>query len=109
MAYIAFDVETPNRMNNKICSIGITTIDEDGISLSKNYLVNPECEFDKVNISITGIQPEMVNSAATFPQIWKELAPLFGERIVVAHNALFDLNVLHKTLESYQLTMPVVN
>ena len=109
MEYIAFDVETPNHLNNKICSIGITTIDEDGSLQSKNYLINPECEFDKVNISITGIYPEMVSSAATFPQVWEEIAPLFRERIVVAHNALFDLNVLHKTLEDYQLTMPAVN
>jgi len=98
---IVFDVETPNFKNDKICSIGITKIEEGLVVDSKNYLVNPECNFDFRNISIHGIKPEAVISAPTFPIIWDIIAEDFLTNIVVAHNANFDLGVLKKTLIYY--------
>ena len=44
--YVAFDVETPNRLNNRMSAIGITVI-EDGIITDSFYsLVDPEQPFD---------------------------------------------------------------
>ncbi len=101
--YVAFDVETPNCMNNRISSIGITTIDEFGRYETKETLVNPECGFDAKNISLTGITPESVESAPTFPEVWERIETLFTEATVVAHNAQFDLCVLQKVLAAYGL------
>ena len=40
--FVAFDVETPNRFNDRMSAIGITVI-EDGIITDEFYsLVNPE-------------------------------------------------------------------
>ena len=101
--YVAFDVETPNHMNNRICSIGITTIDDTGRIETEELLVNPECDFDEFNISLTGITPNSVKNAPTFPEIWGKISPIFSDAILVAHNAPFDLSVLHKTLAAYNL------
>ena len=98
---VAFDVETPNRRNNRICSIGITIIDNAEITESMYYLVNPECEFDDINISIHGIYPEDVADAPTFPAVWAEIGDLFRSNLVAAHNATFDLCVLKKVLAYY--------
>lgn len=98
---IVFDVETPNYSNDRICSIGVTTIEEGLVVHSKNYLVNPECNFDSRNISIHGIKPEAVINAPTFPVIWDIIGEDFLKNIVVAHNANFDLGVLKKTLIYY--------
>lgn len=106
--YVAFDVETPNRMNNRISSIGITTFTLDGILCTEDYLVNPECGFDELNISLTGISPRMVEDAPIFPDVWKKIEHLFSGNIIIAHNARFDLSVLQKTLTAYGISMPPI-
>ena len=104
--FVAFDVETPNRYNNRISAIGVSVINDDGSIYTKEYLVNPECEFESINISLTGITPAMVENAPLFPAVWEMIEPLFKNHTLVAHNALFDLCVLHKTLSSYNLSIP---
>ena len=49
--YIVLDLETPNRYNNSMSSIGIVVV-EDGKVVDELYsLINPEAEFDSFNIS----------------------------------------------------------
>ena len=108
MRIIAFDVETPNRKNNRICSIGLSLIEDDKVIWTKEYLVNPECSFDKTNILIHGIKPEDVSNAPVFPSVWKEISHFFVENLVAAHNATFDLCVLKKTLKAYEIEGPMV-
>ena len=44
--FIVFDVETPNRYNNRMSAIGIAVI-EDGVIVNEYYsLVDPEQPFD---------------------------------------------------------------
>lgn len=106
--YVAFDVETPNRCNNRISSIGISVIDTDGSIRTREYLVNPECEFEYFNISLTGITPNMVKGAPSFPTVWNEIGEMFMHHTLVAHNASFDLCVLQKTLTAYELETPLL-
>lgn len=96
-----FDVETPNFNNDRICSIGIAIIEDGRVISNVNYLVNPECSFDYRNINIHGIRPEDVVSAPSFPEIWKMIREDFLSNLLVAHNAIFDLGVLKKTLYYY--------
>lgn len=102
--YIAFDVETPNRFNNRMSAIGITII-EDGIITRKLYsLINPETSFDYFNTQLTGIREEMVQSKPTFPKIWRKIEPIMSSGILVAHNAQFDMSVLKCCLQDYGIT-----
>ena len=72
--YIVFDVETPNRLNDRISAIGITVI-EDGRIINEFYsLINPETKFD-LNIRLTGITPESVLDRPTFQEIWNTIQP----------------------------------
>ena len=64
---IAFDVETPNRYGNSICSIGITVSGPGREPVSRQYLVNPEADFECINTRIHGIYPEDVVFSPTFP------------------------------------------
>ncbi len=98
-----FDVETPNRQNNRICSIGITRIENNNIVFTESFLVNPECCFDDFNIRIHGIRPENVKSAPAFSKLWEKIKGFFFDGVVVAHNASFDLSVLRKTLSFYEI------
>ncbi len=99
--FTVFDVETPNAANDRICSIGLSVIENGEIIESRNIFVNPECAFDQLNIRIHGITEAAVKNASIFPQIWCEIRPIFYDRVVIAHNACFDLSVLRKTLTAY--------
>ena len=92
--FIVFDVETPNRYNNRMSAIGIDVI-EDGVIVGEYYsLVNPEQPFDYFNTRLTGISAETVAGSPTFPELWDEIEPLMSSGLLVAHNAIFDMNVL---------------
>ena len=99
--YIVFDVETPNRYNNRISAIGISVVEDGRISDEYFSYVNPETSFDYFNIKLTGIDEYTVADAPAFPELWAKIEPLFSSGILVAHNASFDMNVLKKCLHDY--------
>ncbi len=111
MAITFFDLETPNRMNNSICSIGLIRTDDFGNEeYRKSYLVNPECDFDSINTSIHGITLKDVLASSTFIELWdSELSNIIDGSIVVAHNATFDLSVLDKALSRYGRTLEPIS
>ena len=101
--FIVFDVETPNRFNNRMSAVGITVI-QDGIITDGFYsLVNPETSFDYFNTQLTGISEETVADAPSFPEVWKQIEPLMSSGLLVAHNAVFDIGVLQKCLRDYNI------
>ena len=57
MKYIAFDVETPNSLNNRMSAIGITVIEDGAITKEFYSLVDPEQELAPFIIALTGITP----------------------------------------------------
>lgn len=104
--YAVFDVETPNQRNDSICSIGIIHVADSIIVNSHEYLVNPEASFGQRNIDIHHIIPSMIKDAPLFPVVWNQIEHYFTNGIVVAHNAHFDLTVLAKTLQRYDIPVP---
>ncbi|MDR2456944.1 MAG: exonuclease [Clostridiales Family XIII bacterium] len=110
MNYIIFDVETPNRRNDRICQIAVISHREIGDKISvkeKVYLINPETNFEKICIDIHGISEEDVIGEKTFEEIWEnDLKEMFNGSIFVAHNAPFDIRVLQKTLAFYNINIP---
>ena len=101
MRYIVFDVETPNRANDRMSAIGITVIENGMIADSFFSLVDPETHFDYFNTKLTGISAQTVLGAPNFAQLWKQIGPLMSSGILVAHNAVFDIGVLKKCLHDY--------
>ena len=99
--YIAFDVETPNRYNNRMSAIGISVIENGTITEEFFSYVNPETYFDFFNIRLTGIDKDTVADAPSFPELWQKIEPVMSSGIIVAHNAVFDMGVLKKCLEDY--------
>lgn len=99
--YVAFDVETPNRYNNRMSAIGISVVEDGRIVEEFFSLVDPEQPFDWFNTQLTGIDSEAVLGAPTFDQLWSRIEPVMGSGVLVAHNAPFDLGVLKKCLRGY--------
>ena len=106
MDYIALDVETPNSKNDSICSIAVELLTDDKITDEWYTLVDPEDEFEDFNISIHHITPEQVEGAPKFEEVWARIANYVRNRVVIAHNAEFDLTVLAKCLEKRGMPLP---
>lgn len=107
--YICIDIENPNARGNSICSIGIIVVKDNKV-INKIYsLINPEDRFDINNSKITGLCYADVKNAPNFKEYWKEISRLFEENVVVGHNIIYDLNVIAKSLDRYDIDMPKVN
>ena len=101
--YIVFDVETPNRYNNRMSAIGISVVENGRIGDEFYSLVDPEQPFDWFNTKLTGINEETVFDAPAFPELWERIEPVMSSGILVAHNAGFDLGVLRRCLSGYEI------
>lgn len=101
--YIVFDVETPNRYNDRMSAIGISVIENGAITDAFFSYVNPETHFDDFNTRLTGIGKTTVANAPTFPELWTKIEPIMSSGILAAHNAVFDLSVLKYCLIDYAI------
>lgn len=102
--FIVFDVETPNRFNNRMSAIGISVVENGAIVKDFFSYVNPETRFDAFNTELTGIDEETVREAPTFPELWRQIEPIMSAGVLVAHNAPFDMGVLKKCLSDYHIS-----
>ena len=84
--YIAFDVETPNRANNRMSAIGIAVAEGGAIVEEYDTLVNPQVPFDPFNIALTGIMPDRAAAAPAFPELWQQLGPVLDSSSSVTLN-----------------------
>jgi len=99
--YVAFDVETPNRYNNRMSAIGISVVENGAVTDAFFSYVNPQARFDTFNTRLTGIDERTVAGAPAFPELWEKIEPLMSSGILVAHNAVFDMGVLKRCLLDY--------
>lgn len=107
MDFTAIDFETATSKSTSICSMGICVVKNDEIVERKGIYIRPEpLEFNSYNIKIHGITPEMVENAPTFEQCWDEIRPYLENKLIVAHNAMFDIGALCATLDYYNIPYP---
>ena len=101
--YVALDVETANSKRNSICSIGLAKF-VDGKLIETFYSpINPQDEFNKINISIHGIKPEDVINSPSFPEILPKIIEFIDNNTIIAHSASFDIGVINAVYKKYNL------
>lgn len=108
MDFIAIDFETATTDRDSPCEIGLTFVESNAIKDVKSWLIKPSYYpyFDNFNMSIHGITPSDVKDAPEFIELWPEIKPLIEDQFLIAHNAGFDMSVLRRTLEFYQIPFP---
>lgn len=111
MDFITIDFETATSDRNSACEIGLTFVKNNQITNTKSWLIRPKCypNFDYFNILVHGIRPENVADKPEFNETWKEILPLIQNQFLIAHNASFDISVLRKTLDTYNIPYPTLN
>ncbi len=110
MDFITIDFETATADRDSPCEIGLTFVKDNQIVDTKSWLIKPMYDqFDYFNILIHGIRPEHVANEPEFNILWQEIKPLIENQFLIAHTAGFDISVLRKTLQAYQIPFPTLN
>ena len=103
--FVAIDFETANYNPYSACALGIVTVSEGEISEEYYSLIQPpENTYIQKFIDIHGIRPEDTASEKTFAELYPEFRKRLAGRLLVAHNAAFDRNVLYKSMHFYNLS-----
>lgn len=105
-AFIALDFETANGKRTSICAVGMVKVVNHQITESFYTLVNPNDYFSQQNISVHGIHPKDVEDAPTFQTVYPYMMQFIGDLPVVAHNAAFDMSVLHESINAFGFDTP---
>lgn len=106
--FTAIDFETANRHRKSACSLGLVVVRDGIIVETKHWLIKPEpFVVDYYNHRVHGISSEMVADKPNFKELWSEVGPYLINERIVAHNASFDLDVLSKILEHYEIDFKV--
>ncbi|WP_338452818.1 exonuclease domain-containing protein [Niallia oryzisoli] len=107
MDFITIDFEIANNNLNSACSLGLVFVKDNQIIDEKYYLIQPPTlDFDREMTEIHGLTANDVMDAKRFNEIWGDIKDYFNEIPIVAHNAQFDMSVLHSCLSSYSIEMP---
>lgn len=88
--------------------IEIALLDKNG-EVYLNSLV--QCQQESIPqeaMRIHRIHKSMLRNAPTFPQVWRELAPLLSSHEVVIYNADYDVRMLRQTAKRYKLELPAM-
>ncbi len=102
MKFVAIDVETANADLASICQIGLVTFENGHIIEKWGSLINPDDEFDYINVTIHGIDEDKVEGQPYFNEIYQELQKRLKDHIVISHMP-FDKTALYQATERYSL------
>lgn len=103
MQFVAIDVETANADLSSICQVGVAVF-RDGVNVdSWSSLVDPQDDFDGFNVSIHGIDEQMVKGAPIWPKVADALRGFLTNSVVASHTA-FDRAATSLACEKYGIS-----
>ena len=85
MDFAAIDVETANADLSSICQVGVAIFRDGAHTDSWSSLVDPEEEFDSINVAIHGIDARQVRGAPRWSHVAQTLRELIGASVVACH------------------------
>ncbi len=98
--FTALDFETTGMdpLKDEIVEIGIILFQNKEIVDSYHHLVNPGIPVSQEAFRVNGINEEMLKGEPFLKTLLPDILPFFSNRVVIAHNAPFDLAFLLKSI-----------
>lgn len=88
-SFVSIDVETANADVSSICQIGVARFENGRYARHDTWLIDPEDDFDAVNVNIHGIDERIVRGAPRFKELFEQIrADIEGQ--IIAHHTHFD-------------------
>jgi len=111
-SYVLLDIETTglSYQNDQIIEIGIVCVENNKISLKKNWLIKSDKKIPQSIVEMTGITDCLIDSEG----IWLEAAldqlfSILTDKTVLLYNSSFDMSFLEKASEKYNIDVPYIN
>lgn len=98
--FVCFDLETTGLsvIHNGITEFGAVKIRNGEVIDRMQTFINPGKTIPSRIVNLTHITNDMVRFAPTASEIIDDILDFFGDHVVVAHNATFDIGFLNETL-----------
>jgi DNA polymerase III subunit epsilon len=108
MNFTAIDFETA--IGYHPCSVGIASVVDGQIVDEFVSLIKPPNNYySPYTIAVHGITPAKTQQAKSFIQVFPEIQKRLENKIIVAHNEIFDRQVLLKSMLANQLDYKRLN
>ena len=105
--FAAIDFETATAQRSSACALGVAVVDAGHIVDERSWLIQPPYnEYDGFNTSLHGISAADTEDAPPFGDVWAQAGDLIGDRVLVAHNAPFDMSVIRHSAIFCDYTPP---
>lgn len=103
--FCIFDIETTglSAQTCKITEIGAVIFKNGEITDVFSTYVDPECHIPEQITELTGITDEMVKGAPKADEAVKNFLEFASDRVLIAHNASFDIGFIKKACEDYKI------
>jgi len=105
VGFVAIDVETANADLASICQVGLAIYEDGRLSEEWKSYVDPEDDFDAMNVSIHGIDEAAVRGAPTFKTLSARLHSHLDGKIAVCHTH-FDRTAVHQASDRHAVRPP---
>lgn len=112
--FVSFDLETTGLsvIHDGITEFGAVKIRNGEVIDRMQTFVNPEREISTKIMNLTHITNDMVKDAPTATELVDKIAEFFGDHVIVAHNATFDvgfLNVAYQKAGRPPIQNPIID
>lgn len=105
--FVAIDFETATSQRNSACALGAVKVHDWKVGEMRTWLFRPPGNvYSDFNIGIHHICAADTEFCFPIAYYFEEIKSFLGNQIIVAHNAVFDLDVLFKSFESAGCVFP---
>ena len=96
--FVSFDLETTGLsvVHDGITEFGAVKVRNGEVIDRMQCFINPEREIPSRIVDLTHISNEMVKNAPTAVEMVDRIMDFFGDHVIVAHNATFDVGFLNE-------------
>jgi len=106
MDFVVLDFETTGLRNeDQIIEIGYVWLKDGEVKAESSTLINPGKPISRRITQITGITTEMVTDAPQINEVIDGFAKFLRGKMIVAHNASFDVRFLNNALRRANLDL----
>ena len=103
------DTETTGlspRTGGRVCEVAVVSVRGGREVARYSTLLNPECPISAGAMMVHGITDEMVEQEPTFAEVADEVASHLEGKVLVAHNASFDVSFMTSEFARIGRPMP---